>query len=133
MPKLKETKRNENWILRNHGKFNEMRKVMLRNTKIKEISNFGTLQNSEDVLRYQKPLMLLMKWTDIGKIAFAKLLVLDHHFSASIASNLSGSIFEVLFRPNLSLSSKIHHSSLSIISKVPHNICFACSQKLQIL
>ena len=38
-----------------------MRKVMLRNTKIKEISNFGTLQNSEDVLRYQKPLMLLMK------------------------------------------------------------------------
>ena len=100
MPKLKETKCNKNWILPKHGKCNEMQKAMLRNAKIKEISNFGSHENSENILRYQEPLMLLMKWTDIGKIAFAKLFVLDHDLSVSIPSNLSGSFFEVLFRPN---------------------------------
>ena len=49
MPKLKETKRNKNCILRNHGKFSEMQKVMLRNAKIKEIQNFGPLKNSENI------------------------------------------------------------------------------------
>ena len=61
-----------------------MQKVMLRNAKIKEIPNFGPLQNSESILCYQKPLILLMKWTDIGKITFAKLFVLDHGSSAWI-------------------------------------------------
>ena len=72
-----------------------------------------------------------MKWTDTGKIAFAKLFVLDFGSLAWIQSNLSGSFCEVLLKPNLSLSSQIRHSSLSIISKVPLNICFVFSQKLQ--
>ena len=38
-----------------------MQKVMLRNAKIKEIQNFGPLKNSENILCYQKPLILLKK------------------------------------------------------------------------
>ena len=34
---------------------------MLGNAKIKEISNFAKLKNSENILCYQKPVMLLMK------------------------------------------------------------------------
>ena len=33
MPKLNETKCNKYWISQNHGKFNEMQKVMLWNTE----------------------------------------------------------------------------------------------------
>ena len=64
-------------------------KVMLRNAKIKEISNFGPRKITETILCSQKPLMLLMKWTDIGKIAFSKLFVLDYGSLAWIQSNLS--------------------------------------------
>ena len=46
-----------------------------------------------------------------------------------IQSNLSGSICEILFRPNLSLSSQICHSSLSTISNILHEICCDFSQK----
>ena len=106
-------------------------KVMLRNAKIKEISNFGPRKITETILCSQKPLMLLMKWTDIGKIAFSKLFVLDYGSLAWIQSNLSGSFCEVLLKPNSPLSSQISHSSLSIISKVLLNICFVFSQKLQ--
>ena len=106
-------------------------KVKLRNVKIKEISNFGPLKITETILCYQKPLMLLMKWTDTGIIAFSKLFVLDYGSLAWIQSNLSGSFCEVLLKPNSPLSSQISHSSLSIISKVLLNICFVFSQKLQ--
>ena len=33
MPKLNETKYNKNWILQNHGKLNEMQKVMFWNAE----------------------------------------------------------------------------------------------------
>ena len=98
---------------------------MLRNAKIKEIWNFRPIKNIENILCYQKPLMLLMKRTDTGKIAFAKLFVLDFGSLAWIQSNLSGSFCEVFFMPNLSLSLQIRHSSLSIISKVPLFCFFA--------
>ena len=66
MSKLNETKCNKKWIPQIHRKFNKMKKVMLGNAKIKEISNFAKLKNSENILCYQKPVMLLMKWT-LGK------------------------------------------------------------------
>ena len=33
MPKLNETKYNKNWISQNHGKFNEMQKIMFWNAR----------------------------------------------------------------------------------------------------
>ena len=33
MPKLNETKYNKNWILQNHGKFNEIQKAMFWNAE----------------------------------------------------------------------------------------------------
>ena len=65
-------------------KTNEIQKVMLGNAKTKKVSNFGKLKNSESILCYQKPLMLLMKWADIGKMYFAKLFVLDYGASTWI-------------------------------------------------
>ena len=71
MPKINETKCNKNWISRNHGKFNQMQKVMLWNGKKKKckqnLPNVGKFKNSYNILCYQNPLMLLMKWIDIGK------------------------------------------------------------------
>ena len=77
-------------------KINRNAKVMLGNVKIKEISNFGKLINSEKILCYQKPLMLLKKWTAIGKIYFAKLFILYYGASMWIQSNLLGSFWEDL-------------------------------------
>ena len=77
-------------------KINRNAKVMLGNVKIKEISNFGKLINSEKILCYQKPLMLLKKWTAIGKIYFAKLCILYYGASMWIQSNLLGSFWEDL-------------------------------------
>ena len=81
-----------------------MQKVMLWNEKKKKkeipkmTPNFGKLKNSKNVICYQKPLMLVMKWTNIGKKYFPNLFVLDHGASAWIQSNLSSFFFEVLFR-----------------------------------
>ena len=105
MSELKKTKCNKTWISWNHGKFNEIQKILLRNAKIKQISNFGLLQNSENILSYQKPLMLLMKLSVIGKIYFTKLFVLEHDASTWIQSYLAGSFCDALFESNLSLSS----------------------------
>ena len=37
MPKLNKTKCNKSWILQNHAKFNEIKKVIWENAKIKEM------------------------------------------------------------------------------------------------
>ena len=104
-----------------------MQKVILGNAKIKEILNFGKLKNSENVLYYQKSLMFSMNCTDIGKLCFAKLFILDHGTSTWIQSHLLGFFCKVLFRPNTSLSSQISYLSLSAFSKIPHKICFVFS------
>ena len=96
------------------------RKYALRNAPMPPISKIGSAF-----------IMLLMKWTDIGKNYFAKLFVLDHGASTWIESNLSGSFCEVLFRPNLSLLSQVCHSSLSAISEIAHEIFLFFSQKFQ--